>query len=306
MAWLSLERLALLNDLASRGTIAAVAEARGYTPSAVSQQLARLQRDVGVALVEPLGRRLRLTAAGELLVGRYHDLRELSERTEAELATIAGGTHGRVRVAMFQSAMLALGPALLSGLASSHPDVRAEIADQEPEESLPALVQGAVDVVVAQEYENVRRPLDHRWEREDLVDERVYVAVSAEHPLARAGATHVALSELRDASWAAGHPNTAFGRMLREAAAAAGFAARIPLRSNDQTVLQSLVASGHAIALVPALAVAARQAPPLHLLEVTDVVLRRSVFLATRRSSVGQPLVEAVKSQLHRVAERLG
>ena len=151
-------RLAVLREFAAQGTIAGAAEALAFTPSAVSQQLAQLQREAGVELFRKVGRRLELTDAGRTLVARADELLAHVEQIEAELAAQAGELRGTVRVAAFQTAALALVIPALERLADAHPRLRVELAEAEAEESLPMLARGGLDVAIAEEYEHAPRP----------------------------------------------------------------------------------------------------------------------------------------------------
>src|SRR6516165_1641447 len=139
---LDLRRLRLLRELARRGTIAAVAEALSYSPSAVSQQLTALEKETGVRLLEPAGRRVRLTAQADLLVAHTEVLLEEMERAEAALAQSLNETVGTLRVAAFQTAVLTLVPPALTQLGQQHPRLRIEVIELEPEVALPALIAG--------------------------------------------------------------------------------------------------------------------------------------------------------------------
>lgn len=149
---LDLRRLRLLRELARRGTIAAVAEAFSFSPSAVSQQLSTLEKETGVRLLEPAGRRVRLTAQAELLVTHAEVLLEEMERAEAALAQSLETTVGTLRVAAFQTAVLALVPGALIRLAQKHPQLRVEVTELEPAVATPALVAGEFDIVLGEEY----------------------------------------------------------------------------------------------------------------------------------------------------------
>src|ERR671910_905585 len=124
---LDLRRLRLLHELHARGTIAAVAEAVRYTPSAVSQQLAVLEREAGVPLLERAGRGVRLTDAAIVLVGHAGALLERAERAEAELAAAAGRIAGRGRIASFQSVAFHIAVPVMQALAREAPDLRCEL-----------------------------------------------------------------------------------------------------------------------------------------------------------------------------------
>src|SRR5215217_4044827 len=153
---LDLRRLRLLRELNERGTIAAVAEALQFTPSAVSQQLAQLEREAGVPLLERVGRGVRLTDAALGLVDHTEAVLARLEQAEAELAT--GDVHGVVRVAAFQTAARGLVAPVLRPLADAHPRLRCELVEMEAEEALTHLRVGDLDVVVAEEYGEVPRP----------------------------------------------------------------------------------------------------------------------------------------------------
>src|SRR4051812_35099024 len=146
---LDLRRLRLLRELHVRGTIAAVAEALQYTPSAVSQQLAVLEREAGRPLLERAGRGVRLTDDALVLVGHAEALLARAEVAEAELAAGGGRVAGRVRIASFQSMALRLAVPAMRQLAAEEPALRCELVEAEPEASLPALVLGDLDLVLA-------------------------------------------------------------------------------------------------------------------------------------------------------------
>src|SRR5436190_11157175 len=131
---LELRRLRLLRELADRGTIAAVADALRFTPSAVSQQLAALEREAGVRLLEPAGRGVRLTDAGLVLVEHAAALLERAELAEADLAAAAGTVAGRGRIAGFESVALRIGLPAMRALARDAPRLRCEFAEAEPED----------------------------------------------------------------------------------------------------------------------------------------------------------------------------
>jgi DNA-binding transcriptional LysR family regulator len=153
---LDLRRLRLLRELARRGTIAAVAQALSYSPSAVSQQLAALEKEAGVRLLEPAGRRVRLTAQADLLVAHTQVLLEDMERAQAALARSLNQTAGTPRVAAFQTAVLALVPHALSHLERQHPSLRVELTELEPDAALPALVVGEFGLALGEEYPDSR------------------------------------------------------------------------------------------------------------------------------------------------------
>src|SRR3954447_18401093 len=150
---LDLRRLRLLRELNARGTIAAVADALQFTPSAVSQQLALLERETGVRLLERAGRGVRLTDPALVLVEHADALLERAALAEADLAAATGTVAGRVRIAGFQSVMLRLAVPTIRRRAREPPRLRCELVEAEPEQSLPALGLGDVDLVLADEWQ---------------------------------------------------------------------------------------------------------------------------------------------------------
>src|SRR5918997_6001726 len=141
---LDLRRLRLLRELKERGTIAAVADALQFTPSAVSQQLTLLEREAGVPLLERAGRGVRLTDAAHRLAEHTDAVLARLERAEAELAATSGAAHGRVRVAAFQTAARSLVAPVMRPLADRHAGLRVELLEEEAEEALPQLRAGDV------------------------------------------------------------------------------------------------------------------------------------------------------------------
>src|SRR5919199_4359446 len=182
---LELRRLRLLRELHARGTVAAVADALQFTPSAVSQQLAMLERDAGVPLLERAGRGVRLTDAALVLVEHADALLERAARAEADLAAAAGGAvAGRVRIAGFQSVTMRLALPAMQALARDAPRLRCELLEVEPEQALPALALGDLDLALADEWQHQPRHLPGGLDRHELLHDPVHVLLPAQHPLA--------------------------------------------------------------------------------------------------------------------------
>src|SRR5918992_3514546 len=181
---LDLRRLRLLRELNERGTIAAVADALQFTPSAVSQQLAMLEREAGVPLLERAGRGVRLTDAAHMLVGHAEALLRRAELAEADLAAAAGTVSGRGRIAGFQSVMLRLALPAMEALARDAPRLRVELLEAEPEQALPSLALGDVDLVIGDEWSHQPWRLPIGLERHQLFEDPVNVVLPAQHPAA--------------------------------------------------------------------------------------------------------------------------
>src|SRR5436190_19226313 len=182
---LDLRRLRLLRELSERGTIAAVADALQFTPSAVSQQLAMLEREAGVPLLERAGRGVRLTDAALMLVEHAEALLERNAIAEADLAAAAGTVAGRGRIAAFQSVMLHLAIPATQALARDAPRLRCELIEAEPEDALPALALGDIDLVIGDEWQHQPWRLPAGLERDELLRDPVHVVLPARHKVAR-------------------------------------------------------------------------------------------------------------------------
>src|SRR5215213_4849451 len=180
---LDLRRLRLLRELNERGTIAAVADALQFTPSAVSQQLAALEREAGVRLLERAGRGVRLTDPALVLVEHAGALLERAALAEADLA--AAAATGRARIAAFQSVALHLALPAMEALAREAPGLRCELAEAEPEQALPALALGDLDLVLGDEWHHQPLRLPTGLQRHELLRDPVYAVLPARHPAAR-------------------------------------------------------------------------------------------------------------------------
>lgn len=302
---LDLRRLRLLRELDARGTLAAVADALGYSPSAVSQQLAVLEREAGVALLEPAGRGVRLTDAARVLVEHAGPLLEGAERARAALdAVAAGAVLGRVRVAGFHSVAVRLAAPALHDLAHDHPDLRTELVEAEPEEALPALTLGDLDLVIADEWQDQPRPPTAALTREDLFTEPLRIVLPEDHPLA--GRRRVRLADLRDEVWTAGQPGMAYAEWtVRACRELGGFEPDVRHRANDPGVLLAAVRNGLAVTLLPDL-VTAEALPGVVVRDVAEGQMTRTVFLATRATDEGRPSLDAVRAAIRRQARTRG
>jgi DNA-binding transcriptional LysR family regulator len=291
---LDLRRLRLLRELEARGTIAAVADALQFTPSAVSQQLAVLERETGVSLFERAGRGVRLTDAGHVLAARAAGLLADAEAVEAELAAVSGRAVGRGRIAAFQSVSMVIAAPAIAALAREEPGVRCELVEAEPEESLPALALGDYDLVLADEWQNQPRPAFPGLDRVDLHHDRVRIVMPAAHPLARRHRRAVPIAELADELWISGPAGAGWAELTEWACRSlGGFEPRVRHRTNDGIVTQHLVARGLAVALLPDLATS----PGLDGVALRDIAegdVGRTIFAATRAVDARRPAVQAL------------
>ena len=299
---LDLRRLRLLRELHARGTIAAVADALQYTPSAVSQQLAVLEREAGRPLVERAGRGVRLTDAGVLLAGHAAALLERAERAEAELAAGAGRVAGRARVASFQSTALRLAIPAIAGLVAQAPDLHCELVEAEPEQSLPALALGDADLVLADEWQHQPRARPPGVQREDLLQDPVALILPAGHPLARRHRRAVPLAALAGAAWVTGHREAGWDEVTTRACRElGGFDPDIRHRTNDSTISLALIAAGQAVTLLPRL-VGLEDRPGIAVRAIAEGTLDRTIFMATRAADDQRPAIRALRAAVREQA----
>jgi DNA-binding transcriptional LysR family regulator len=291
---LDLRRLRLLHELHARGTIAAVADALQFTPSAVSQQLAVLEREAGVPLLEPAGRGVRLTDAALVLVGHAGALLERAEVAQAELAAAAGRVAGRARIASFQSVALRIAVPAMQALGREAPALRCELIEAEPEQSLPALALGDVDLVLGDEWQHQPLARPAGVAREDLHTDEVRLVLPHAHPAARRHTTAVPLAELVGDAWTTGHPGTAWEEIVsRTCRELGGFDPDIRHRTNDSVTSLALVAGGLAVTLLPDL-VRPVAHPGVAVRAIAEDSVHRTIFAATRGADADRPSVQAL------------
>ncbi|MDX6590944.1 MAG: hypothetical protein QOJ13_140 [Gaiellales bacterium] len=303
---LDLRRLRLLHELHARGTIAAVAEALQFTPSAVSQQLAVLERETGLALLERAGRGVRLTDAAIVLVGHAEALLGRAELAEAELAEAMGAVAGRARIACFQSVALRLAVPAIQALSLEAPGLRCELLEAEPEQSLPALALGDVDVVLADEWQHHPHSRPLGVDRQDMHRDPVHLILPKDHPAARRHRHAVPLAELGGEAWATGHRGTGWEEMTeRTCRELGGFDPDIRHRTNDSVTTLAAVAHGQAVTLLPQL-VAPDAHPGITVRAIAEGSVHRTIFTATRTADARRPSVQAVLAAVRTAAASLG
>ncbi|CCQ14659.1 Transcriptional regulator, ArsR family [Rhodococcus sp. AW25M09] len=293
---MNVERLRILGELADRGTVAAVAEAMSMTPSAVSQQLKLLAREAGVTLLEPDGRRLRLTDAGRALVLRTDDVLAALARATAEMDRYRASPRGRVRVALFPSGAALLLPGLLTRLADSGVDIDARDEDL-PASSVPELLAD-YDVVLTHRDERAPSTAGPRIEVTTLMREPIDLVMPPDHALAHHDT--VDLRELTDERWISVRGGFPVDDVLLSVAAATGVEPRVIQRVNDFRVTETLVAAGHGVALMPRYAVVH---PGLVRRELSGVRAGRIYELATRPDAGRLPANAAVLDAFRAEAE---
>ena len=287
---LDLRRLRLLRELKERGTIAAVADALRFTPSAVSQQLAALEREAGAALTEPAGRGIRLTRAGLVLAEHAAAVLDRLAVARRDLDRLDDDVVGPLRIGAIPTTVHALAPASLARLRQAHPDLVVLLEDGEAEQTLPALVAGDLDLAVVENWDGLPAPVPARTSRTQLCEDVLDLALPDEHPLAAAGT--VALSDLAraDLTWVADTSSTRAHDWLVERLRREGVEPRVTCLVCGFAIHLELVAGAGLAAMIPRLA---RPAIPAGVRMVgTSPVLSRTVD-AVWRTDRESPAVRA-------------
>ncbi|MCM2579276.1 LysR family transcriptional regulator [Streptomyces meridianus] len=297
---LDVRRLRLLRELSLRGTIAAVADALAFTPSAVSQQLSALEREAGVALLERTGRRVVLTPAGRNLVRHAEVVLERLEQASAELVDARRGLAGPLRIGTFPTAARAIVPTALTTLAVHHPGLEPMVSEIDPAGVANALRAGELDVALVHDYDFVPSPAEPGLATEPLCTESLSLAAPsagafAGTPAGACGtAEGAAVSHWRDAPWITATPGTLCHAMTLRACQAAGFTPRTRHQVDEFATVLALVAAGQGVALVPELGVG----KPVPGVTLTRLPIHRRTRIAFRRGAAGHPAVAAITTAL--------
>lgn len=288
---LDLHRLSLLRELAVRGTITAVADALNFAPSTVSAQLSRLEKEAGTTLLVASGRKLMLTTAALGLVEHTNKMLAIMEEATAQLAEADTTVAGTVRLSMFQTSALALLPGTLQLLNQTHPNIRLEVSQREPEQALHDTWAGDFDIVVAEQYPSHAVPQLPDMFATALVDDPLRLAI----PKSLA-ATVTKLTGAAALPWIMEPAPAASRHWALQQCRVAGFEPDIRYSSADLQAHLQLIESGEAVAILPGLLGGYRPT------EVTWVPLddkpQRHIFLAMRQASAQHPAVAAVATAL--------
>jgi DNA-binding transcriptional LysR family regulator len=264
-------RLRVLREVATRGSFSAAAEALAFTQSAVSQQVATLERETGTRLVERGVRPVRLTDAGRALLAHAEAVLARLDEAQQELQEIAGLRRGRLRLASFPTAIATLVPDAVVRFNRRHPDVELTVLDDHRQGLLPRLARWELDLALIYDHAALPEP-DVELARTRLLDDPFELVVPDGHPLTRRAS--VALEELADQTWIGGTPDGAYARIVLHSCRAAGFEPRVVFGSDDYNAVQAFVAVGLGIAVLPRLALAFIR-PGLARVALTEPPVRR-------------------------------
>lgn len=299
---LDLQTVRVVRQIAEHGSLTGAAASLGYSQPAVSQQLQRFEERTGIALVERVGRGIRLTESGRVLARHALAVTTALEAAAGELAEIRGLRAGRVRLVAFPSASATLVPRLIASLASEYPGVVVTYVEAEPPEAVDAVRADRADLAITFSYPGDRDD-PHRASARGLDvraygDEPMRLVLPEGHRAAESDV--VMLDQLAGEPWIAGCPRCR-GHLL-ELAGAAGFTPRIAFETDNFVAVEGMVAQGLGVALLPALAL---EASPRHPGIVTRPTARadvRSLHLVTARGAERVPAIGATLAALQALA----
>lgn len=293
---MDLNRLRVLHAVHMAGSVVGAAQALHVTTSAVSQQMARLEREAGQRLAERHGRGIRLTEAGDLLAREAGDLLAHAEQVEARLAGHRGTVAGALSIAAFATAARGLLPAALRDLSSRYPDLTVSLCEQEPHEAIPALRRGDLDIAVVQEWPDAPLAIPARLARRDLLEDAFDMALPAGHPLAGCGS--VAMKELADDEWISWSTGQICHDWLVHTLRAHGAQPRVRHTASEHSTQLALVAAGLGAAVIPRLG---REPAPASVSFVPiDPSPVRRIYALWRASAALRPAIGATLDALER------
>lgn len=294
MTALTVTRLRCLRELATHGSIAAAAERLWLTPSAVSQQLAALQRETNVQLIERSGRGVRLTAAGRTLAEHSDRVFHALEAAEAALETFQREPMGRIRVAVLPS-LVELALAAMRPLQASYDDLVFEIEDLEADQSLPAVDDGRVDVAVIDLADWIAAPRGPGMQAVELFADPLVAAFASGHELA--GRSHIEWQDLAAEPWVVGQPPWAFLGPVYEQCRKLDFEPRAIARVHDKAAALGLLRQGWGVAVLPRLVVAGNVDGVAWRI-VESPTIQRTAVAVTTASGARVPAVGALIERL--------
>lgn len=293
-------RLQVLRTVAACGTVTGAAEVLHYTPSAVSQQVRSLARDLGVDLFTQDGRRIRLTPAARVLLARSDELFAAWEAIRAEVAAAGGEDGGTLRLCGFSTAAAALLPPVVVTLRSGLPRCRVRIVEAGPRECFEMLLADEADIAVVVATSEVPASADPRFEIAHLLDDPLDLLVPEGHRLA--GRREVGLPELVDEPWVMDRPGSPYHQLLQTACASAGFTPVVAHQATEWDTGAALVGAGLGVALVPRLAHMPTGYGVVRVSLTGDPVPARHILTGIRRGSGGRPTVAAALAAMAEVA----
>lgn len=297
--------LRVFRAVVASGSFTAAAAELGISQPAVSQHVARLERSLGVCLLDRSGRAVRVTGPGEVVVRLADALAVRHQQAMRELSALVDPAGGELQVVAFPTAAGALLPVVVGALRETAPLARVRIIEAEPSAALAHLLRGDADLAVVYEYPrpgDEAPPGDGRLLREPLGCDSMAVAVPAGHALS--GLPRIPLAALREEQWATPRPS-----LCREALVSAcqqtGFRPAVVYETDNYQSMLGLVATGAGVAVVPRLVAAGGVPPNVSLRPLAGTWLRRTLATVLRVEAYRPPLVDRVRVLLRRIAPAL-
>jgi DNA-binding transcriptional LysR family regulator len=298
---LEVGRLRALLELARCGTMAAAAEALFLTPSAISQQIAQLEDEAGVKLTERIGRRVRLTAAGNALVRHAERVMAVLDEARSELAELRHEIAGELRVAAFESIASVVLPDTIKELRRAFPHLEVALEELEPIDGVAALRSWRTDIALIDDLSIVAGDNRGKIEVVPLAEDVLYVAVATDHPLSKKPSLSVA--DLRHETWAVESMWSTFGAFVTDLCHRAGYEPRINAKCRGPDMIEAMVASGCSVSVVPGLRVLRSPAGVAWIKLAPEV--RRKIYVAYRRGERKHPTIKAFVEEIVRTTSRL-
>jgi DNA-binding transcriptional LysR family regulator len=295
---IDLRRLHVLRAVAHYGTVTAAARALHFTPSAASQQIRQLARDLGVDLLEPQGRGVRLTPAAESLLTHADAIQARWEQAELDLRAERGSPAGPLRVCGYPVAISVLLAPMAVRLQERHPRLAVRIQEAGVPESFDLLFEGETDLAIVEATPHNPPLSDVRFDQQPLLDDPFDLVVPAGHALAGRG--RVDLSDAAHEDWIAPMPDSPCHTHIISACGEAGFSPAVLHQAVDWNVTAHLVAHRLGVALIPRLA---QLTPHLPITRVRCTGNpHRKLLTCTRRGGRERPAVEAALTELRELA----
>jgi len=297
---LHLERLQALHAVSTFGSVTGAAEALRLTPSAVSQQLGKLQRDVGQRLIEPYGRGVRLTPAGTLLAERAHTILSEVENAESELDRHRNHVIGDLEIAGFATAARAILPQTVSRLRKQHHQLKLRVSERQPDEATRLVVAGHLDIALVNDWMNAPLVLPDGVRRVLIMNDPVDLAVPADHPLA--GRASVELTELSAEPWITWPYGAICHEWLTQTLRQHGLTPEVSHTAEEHQTQLAMVAAGLGIAVMPRLGRGSIEGVSIVRLKPT---FSRQIYAIFRTLASERPAIVVTVSAMHEVAQQL-
>jgi DNA-binding transcriptional LysR family regulator len=297
---LHLERLQALHAVSTFGSVTGAAEALRLTPSAVSQQLGKLQRDVGQRLIEPYGRGVRLTPAGTLLAERAHAILSEVENAESELDRQRNHVIGDLEIAGFATAARAILPQTVSRLRKQHHQLKLRVSERQPDEATRLVVAGHLDIALVNDWMNAPLVLPDGVQRVLIMNDPVDLAVPADHPLA--GRASVELTELSAEPWITWPYGAICHEWLTQTLRQHGLTPEVTHTAEEHQTQLAMVAAGLGIAVMPRLGRGSIEGVSIITLEPA---FSRQIYAIFRTLASERPAIVMTVSVMHEVAQQL-